>query len=204
MPEVKPFIVEDGLEKWQVQPGDVFYDELLKLTPDDQGVRHTSAEVLEGHQTWWWRTAVEKAEKLIEDLEIPWDEITIDNTDIEEGNLAILSEKLAKVAYYEIQVNNKLTRFVAVQAASKEALDHAVSRILARGDDVDGTKPKPSIDARRALIISRDKRLRNTKIEIIESGTAMKSLELTKESLDILWKTISRILSARLHEPIDR
>ena len=65
-------------------------------------------------------------------------------------------------------------------------------------------KPKPAIEARRAAIISRDKRLRNTKIECVESAAAIKALENVGESLDVMWKTTSRIMSARQHEPIDR
>ncbi len=197
-------IVDDGLEKWVVNPGDVFYEELLKLEQDKEGIRHTTPEMTEGKQTWWWRTAIEKAEKIVEDLAIPWEELYVDESDITDGNLINLSEKLAKTSYHIVQVNNHLTRSVAVQAAAKETLDHAVNRILARGDDINGVSPKPAIDARKAAIISRDKRLRNTKIELVESGALIRSLDNIKESLDMIWKTTSRILSARLHEPIDR
>ena len=204
MAKPEPILVDDGLERWQVRPEDAFYSEALKIEPDKDGVRRTTPEITEGMQTWWWRDATKKAEEIIKKLEIPWDDIIIDNIDIEEGNLILLSEKLAKTAYYIVQANNYLTRHIAVQSASKEALDHAVNRIIARGDDIEGVSPKPSIDARRAAAISRDKRLRNTKIEYIESTAIIKSLETVKESLDITWKTTSRIMSARLQEPIDR
>ncbi len=197
-------IVDDGLERWAVQPDHIFYEEALKIEPDEKGIRHTTPEKTESMQTWWWRVAVKKTEKIIEVLDIPWDDLAVSEDDITEGNLVVLSEKLAKTSYYIVQTNNVLTRVVAVQAASKEALEHAVSRILARGDDINGVSPKPAIEARRAAIISKDKRLRNTKIELVESQTALRALESVKESLDISWKTVSRIMSARLHEPIDR
>lgn len=197
-------LVDDGIERWQVNPDDAFYPDALKLEPDENGIRHTTPEDIEGRQTWWWRTAIEKADKLIEELEIPWEELAISEEDITDSNTMILCEKLAKANYYIVQTNNKLTRLIAIQSASKEVLDHAVNRILARGDDIDGVSPKPSLDARRAFIISRDKRLRNAKIESIESLAAIKSLENVRESLDMTWKTTSRILSARFHEPVDR
>ena len=153
---------------------------------------------------WWWPDAVEKAEKIIKDLEIPWDDLAVSEDDITDGNLVALSEKLAKTSYYIIKTNNILTRVVATQAASKEALEHAVSKILATGDDINGRSHKPAIEARRAAIISNNARLREAKIDLVESQTILRALENVKESLDISWKTISRILSARLHEPIDR
>ena len=154
--------------------------------------------------TWWWRTAVEKADKLIEELAVPWEELALEEDDITNPELMNLSEKLARIAYYIVQTNNKLTRLIAIQSASKETMDHAVYKLLASGDDLNGEKPKPSIEARKAAIISLNEKLRSTKIEVIESGAAVKSLENVKESLDIMWKTTSRIMSARIHEPIDR
>jgi len=201
---LEAIIVDDGLERWVVQPDHIFYEEALKIETDEKGIRHTTPEKTESMQTWWWRDAVKKTEKIIEELAIPWDDLAVSEDDITEGNLVVLSEKLAKTSYYIVQTNNVLTRVVAVQAASKEALEHAVSRILARGDDINGVSPKPAIEARKAAIISKDKRLRNTKIELVESQTALRALESVKESLDISWKTVSRIMSARLHEPIDR
>ena len=159
---------------------------------------------IEEKQTWWWRKAVEKADKLIEDLAVPWEELALDEDDITNPELMILSEKLAKTAYYWVQTNNKLTRLLAIHSASKETLDHAVGRMLASGEDINGVKPKPSIESRRAAIISEDTRLRDTKIEIVESGAAIKALENMRESLDVMWKTTSRIMSVRIHEPIDR
>lgn len=159
---------------------------------------------IEEKQTWWWRKAVEKADKLVEELAVPWEDLSLDENDITNPELMNLSEKLARISYYIVQTNNKLTRLLAIQSASRETLDHAVSRMLASGDDLNGVKPKPSIESRRAAIISEDARLRNTKIEIVESGAAIKALENMRESLDVMWKTTSRIMSVRIHEPIDR
>ena len=204
MAKPESIVVNDGLEIWTLNSGDAFYEEALKIKPDEHGVRQTTPEVTEGMQTWWWRDAIKKSEKIIEELKIPWDDLHVSEDDITNSNLITLSEKLAKISYYIVQTNNYLTRSVAIQAASKDTLDHAVNRILARGDDISGVSPKPSIDARRAAAISRDKRLRNSKIEYIESTAIIKSLETVKESLDITWKTTSRIMSARFQEPIDR
>ena len=81
-------------------------------------------------------------------------------------------------------------------------LEHAVNLSLSRGYD-DGEGRRPAIDVRRSAIISRDKRLRNLKIETIESGAAIKALEMLKESLETLWKTTNTTISARYAQPTD-
>jgi hypothetical protein len=53
------------------------------------------------------------------------------------------------------------------------------------------------------MIIHEQKPLRNAKIDLIEAGAFLKAMEHTKDSLDTLWRTASRIISARLKEPID-
>lgn len=194
----EPIIVNDGLENWCLRPEDNMYLLALKVEPDEKGIRHVSTDITEGMHTWWWRQAIEKAEKLIEELAIPWETLAINDLDITDGNLMALSEKLAKTSFYIVQVNNKLSRLLAVQSAAKDTLDHSVNRILSRDMDSKGT-----VAVRTASAISRDKRLRNMKIELIESNAIVKALETINESLELLWKTTSRILSCRMYEPAE-
>lgn len=198
MPE--PIIVNDGLENWTIYPDDNSYLMALKTEPDENGIRHVSTDITEGMHTWWWRQAIDKAEKLVAELNIPWGELALTDLDIADGNMGMLSEKLARSSFYIVQINNRLTRLLAVQIAAKEMLEHALNRNLARES---GEGRKPSIEVRKAAAVSRDKRLRNLKIEFIESTAAIKSLEVLKESLETLWKTTSRIISVRLREPIE-
>ena len=195
-------IVDDGKENWCLYKEDNAFLAALKVEPDEQGIRHVLPELTEGLHTWWWRQAVEKASKLVEELAVPWGELAITSLDVQDGNLMALSEKLARTSFYIVQVNNHLTRLLATQYAAKEMLEHAVNRSMARGDSSEGGR-KPAIAARQAAIISQDKRLRNMKIEVIESGAAIKSLETLRESLDLLWRTTSRIISSRMSEPTD-
>lgn len=194
-----PLIVNDGLESWVLYPEDNSYLLALKVESDEHGIRHVQPEITEGLHTWWWRQAVERAEKMVQDLAIPWEQLTVTDLDIGDGNLMLLSEKLARAAYYIVQVNNQLTRLLALQAVAKEMLEHAANRNLAR--EYDG--PKLAIAVRTAVEISRNKPLRNLKIEIIESTAAIKALETVKDSLETLWRTTSRVMSARIKEPID-
>ena len=194
-----PIIVNDGLENWCLFPEDAAYPIALKIPPDDKGIRQVDPEVTEGLHTWWWRQAVERAEKIIDDLAIPWGELAITDLDVQDGNLMILSEKLARISFYIVQVGNRMVRLSANNYAAREMLDHAVNRNLAR----ETGEKKPAIAVRMAAAISKDKRLRNLKIETIESGAALKALEATKDSLDTLWRTTSRIMSVRQSEPIE-
>jgi hypothetical protein len=148
-----------------------------------------------------YRTAVEKAEKIIETLAIPWPELALSDIDVQQGNLMLMSEKLARITYHIVSVNNQLVFFVSRQVAAREVLEHAVNRNLARPEP-DGRKLNK--DIRIAVEISRAKPLRNMKIELIEAGAIIRSLELTRESLDLLWRTVSRCISARAAEPLDR
>src|SRR3990167_7504995 len=195
-------IVNDSSENWVLYKGDNAFLAALKVEPDEQGIRHVLPELTEGLHTWWWCQAVEKASKLVEELSVPWGELAITTLDIQDGNLMALSEKLACTSFYIVQVNNHLTGLLAAQYAAKEMLEHAVNRSRERGESGGGGR-NPAIAARQAAIISQDKRLRNMKIEIIESGAAIKSLETLRESLDLLWRTTSRVLSSRMSEPID-
>lgn len=194
-------IVNDGLENWMLYPDDKAYAVAIEIAPDEKGIRHIDPKLTEAIDTWWWRQAIERVDKLIEKLAIPWEELVITELELTDSSMMGLSEKLAHASFYIVQVNNRLTHLLALQSAGKEALEHAVNKMLAHGDDSEGRKP--AADIRRAAAISRDKRLRNLKIELIEAGAQIKALETTKDSLDTLWRTASRVLSCRLREPID-
>lgn len=142
---------------------------------------------------------VKKTEDLIAEVAIPWTDLSVSDVDITNGNLMTLSEKLARTSFYIVQINNRLTRLLALHAAVKETLEHAVNRSISQ--DEDGRKLTK--DVRVAAIISDDPRLRSLKIQLIESTSCVKALETTKDSLDTLWRTTSRIMSARLKEPLD-
>jgi hypothetical protein len=92
----------------------------------------------------------------------------------------------------------------ARQSAAKEALDHAANQRIGRDEKRSQEEGRrPAIAVRAAMLIHAEKPLRNAKIDVMESGAFLKALEHTKDSLDVLWRTVSRIISARLKEPID-
>lgn len=201
--ELEPIICHDGKEFWILYPEDNAYLLVSKVKTDEDGVRHVEPEMVEMLKGWWYHQAIERAEKAVAALEIPWDELHVTGEEAEEGNLAVLSKKLAVTSYHIVQVNNVLSGSAVRLAAAKEAVEQAVHQMIASRDSQDGEGRRPPIAVRIAALIHQHKPLRNGKIEIIESTAAMKALEQTKESLDVIWRTASRLISTRLKEPID-
>jgi len=106
-------------------------------------------------------------------------------------------EKLARVSYYITKASREMAGLAAKLSLARDAMEHAVSRLIALRDD------KGTIAAKTALLISKDKRLRNTKIEVMEAEAAKRALEHTLEALDVNWRTVSRALSVRMREPTE-
>lgn len=207
MPELENLIVEDGRERWVLYSTDQAYMACSAVEPDENGIRHVTPQMVENWQGWNWRDAAARAEKLVSDLEVPWPQLEVAAAEVEAGNLMELSKKLALTAHYIVRVNDLLTPLLARQHTAKEMLEHAVARGMANVEinpAPDAPKKLPARELRAAAYISRDKRLRNMKIEIIEGGAAIKVLEQTRDSLDLLWRTTSRLISARSAEPLDR
>lgn len=146
---------------------------------------------------WWYDQAIEKVDMIIAQLEIPWDEIQIDERGAVDEEAAGLSERLAKVSFYMVRVGRERSRVDSRLHLAKSALDHAVQRLIAEDES------KATIASKTASIISGDVRLRDAKIEIMEGESLKRALDGVGESLDIIWKTTSRILSARLREPVE-
>lgn len=194
-------LVDDGHERWLFYPEDNAYRAALAVEPDAEGVRHVPPVLTEGVRSFTYRTAVEKAEALLAELAIPWEELRLSDIDVQQGNLLLMSEKLARITHHIVVLNNRLTGYLARQTAAKEVLEHAVNRNMARPEENGRRLNK---DVRIAVEISRAKPLRNMKIELIEDGAAIKVLELTRDSLDLMWRTVSRCISARTAEPLDR
>lgn len=213
--EPQPLVTYDGAEYWLVYPEDNIYQFVQGLEADEKGIRQVKPELLENWAGGWsWRQAAEGAQKLVEGLQIPWTDLECSGPEVAVGDLMAYSEKLAKTSHYIVRVNALLAPLASRQVAAKEQLDHAVNLKMARqetygmeGDFAAGetTKParKPAQALRAAATISKDKRLRNMKIDLIETSAAIRALETTLAALDILWRTTSRIVSARLKEPID-
>lgn len=214
-----PLVAHDGAEYWLVYEGDNVYAYVEALDPDERGVRHIKPELVEQLSGWNWRQAVEKAEKAIAELAIPWAQLECSGPEIAAGDLTAYSEKLAKTSHFIVRVNLILTTLVTRQISAREQLEHAVALKLERQETygmeamflpaakAGGEEPpkgrKPAQALRAAATISKDKRLRNMKIEVMETAAAIKALEITKEALDLLWRTTSRLMSARMAEPID-
>ena len=173
-----------------------------KHKPDGDGIYHVSKDVVANVGGWWHPKAIEKGKKMIDGLEIPWDELDAVELSVVEAQMIEFSERLAKISHYVVKVNNLLVMFHPRFFAAKEALEQGVNRRLAL-DSVGAEGKQPAIALRTAAAISRQLPFRQAKIEIIELGAAIKALEATKESLEHMWATVSRMLSARLKEPID-
>ncbi len=201
--KLKPVITDDGKERWIFYPEDNAYQAIVsKYKPDKEGIYHVPEALTAALASWWYTTAVDKARELVKGLEVPWGELQVDAMHVSETNLVIFSELLAKVSYYIVKVNDHLILLQAKAYASKEALEQAVNKRLYY-DEKESEGKTPAIALRTAAVISRTKAFRNAKIELIESNTAIKSLEVVHASLERLWQTASRILSARLKEPLD-
>lgn len=199
----EPIIVFDSKEHWVIYPHDNAYLMCIKIKPGTDGIRHVTQEMVEALRGWWYTKAIEKVEKALDELDIPWEELYVSGPDIEQGDLMALSKKLAMTSHYIIKVNDLLTRMMARYSAAKEALDQASNQRLARENRSKEEGRKPAIAARLAAIIHQEKPLRNAKIDSIEAGAFIKAMEYTKDSLDILWRTASRVIAARLKEPIE-
>jgi hypothetical protein len=203
MAEKEPILIHDGKEHWLVYPEDNAYLMCNKVKPDEDGVRHVTQEMVEALKGWWYTLAIEKVEQALTALNIPFEELRVTEEDIESGDLMRLSKKLAISSHYIIKVNEMLTLVEARNSAAKDALDHASNQRVGRDERYKGEGRQPAIAVRIAMAIHEEKPLRNAKIDVIETAAFLKALEHTKNSLDILWRTASRIISARLKEPID-
>lgn len=176
---------------------------LVQKPVDEHGVRHVDSALVENLQTWWYETAMGHVDETIAKLEIPWEDLSLASEDVLETELVELSVKLARISSYMVRVNNLLAVATARHYAAKEALEQAVNRRLAN-DELQAQGGKlPAIALRTAAVISRQKPFRNAKIDSIETGALIRALEQVKDALDVLWRTASRIMSARIKEPID-
>jgi len=194
--------VYDGYNHWILYGDENVYREAAKVKPDKDGIRHLSGALALAAGGYGKDTPVKKAEQLLSALEVPWEELQLSEVDVQQGNIMLMTEKLARIAHYIVKMNSLLSGILARQVSSRDLLDHAVSRALGMNDDSDGKRQVK--DVKIAMIISGNKKLKSLKIELIELGAAVKLLELNKESLDLIWRTVSRCISARSAEPIDR
>ncbi len=204
MAEKEPIVVFDGKEHWCVYPEDNAYLMCAKIKPNEDGVRSVTQEMVEALTGWWYTKAVEQVETALDELNIPWEDLHVTGDDIESGDLMRLSKKLAMASHYIVKINDLTTIVAARHAAAKEALEHASNQRAGRDEKYDKSEGrKPTIAVRLAMIIHSEKPLRDAKIDVIEAGAFLRAMEHTKDSLDVLWRTASRIISARLKEPID-
>lgn len=200
----EPILVYDGKEHWVIYPEDNAYLMCVNIKPNEDGVRPVTQEIVEALKGWWYTKAVEQVEDALDELNIPWEDLHVTGDDIQSGDLMRLSKKLAMASHYIVKLNDLTTVVAARQSAAKEALEHASNQRVGRDEIHDKSEGrKPPIAIRIAMIIHSNKPLRNAKIDVIESGAFLKAMEHTKDSLDFVWRTTSRIISARLKEPID-
>lgn len=149
-------------------------------------------------QGWWYDTAMERVDAAIEELEIPWDEIELGETEAVAVEAPALSERLAKVSSYMVRVGRKLSRVDSQLRLTKQAMDHAVQKMIAENDTGGGT-----VASKTAAFISSHPRLRQAKIDVMEGEALKRSLDGVEDALETIWKTTSRILSERLREPVE-
>lgn len=193
----QPVFVHDGREGWVLYPEDAAYRLVADMPKDEEGVVHVEPSLLAKVKGWWYDKALVKIDEFIDALAIPWEELELTEEQIREAEANELTEKLAKTSHYMIRVSRELAGVGAKVSLAKSALDHAVGRLLSGGDS------KGPLGPRTALAISKDKRLRNTKIEIMEAEAYRQALDKIYEALELNWKTTSRVLSVRMREPID-
>jgi len=194
----KPLLVDIGHEIMIVYPGEETYKLLDAYPRDGDGIIHAEASLIEKIRGWWYPKAIEKAEKLAASLEIPWEQMKPSIKEIEDGSISGLTEKLSLTAAHIIRLSTVLAPLEAGLVARKETLDQAVHRKIAVTPE-----NKQSITIRSADLIAGSKALKIAKIEIIEAQTQKVMLEKFLDALNIQWKTLSRIISARLAEPLE-
>lgn len=193
----KPVVVNDGRENWIVYPDDNSYELVVKVKPDENGIRHVKPETVDKIKGWWYLDAVERGKKEIAELEIPWEDLQLTAAEISTGNIEAISERLARIASYIVRINQVISLMSLRYHSAKEALTHAVNLSLSRGDD------RGTVAVRQATIIHSQKPLRTAKIDTIEVGAQLEALKPLSHGLETLWNTTSRVLTARLREPLD-
>lgn len=199
MPQEKqPILVEDDKgDRWVVYETDNAYRLVENLPKSGNGVVHVEASLLAKVGGWWYDKAQKRVEEAIDNLSIPWEELEMSEGAALEEEAPALSERLAKISSYMVRVGRERSRIDSQLHLAKEALDHAVQRLIAKDDS------KGTIAAKTATLISADKRLRNAKIEVMEGEALKKALDGISHALDTIWKTTSRVLAVRLKEPVD-
>jgi len=196
-PSEQPVFVHDGVEGWVIYPEDSAYRLVADMPKDEEGIVHVEPDLIAKVKGWWWDKALTKIDEFIEALGIPWEELELTDEQIREAEASELAEKLAKISHHMVRVSRELARVGTKATLAKSALEHVVSKLLAREDD------KGPIGPRSSRIISKDKRLRNAKIESMEADAYRQALDRIYSALELLWKTTSRVLSTRMREPID-
>jgi len=152
-------------------------------------------------EQWSPAAAEQRLAALLAELAVPWEELHCGTKDVEEGNLLNLALKLALIANYTVRCNHVLTRLLARRTLLRETLEQSTDRRLA---EPAAEGKRQAIDIRRAALIHETPALRRMKIDLIEGQAQIDALSGAKDSLDLLWKTCSRIISARSAEPLDR
>jgi len=197
MPD-EPILVTDSIESWVAYPGDSPYKLMADMPRDEEGVVHVDPSFLAKVKGWWYDKAADKVTEHLAALAVPWDDLQVTEADLNSSSTDLLSGKLAKIGYYMSVVCREQATLESRLTMAKSALDQVVGKLLAQQ-----VNDKGPLGPRSALIISQDKRLRNTKIEIMESDGYKHALDKVFDALDINWKTASRVLSARLKEPLE-
>lgn len=197
MPDQSPIRVHDGKEGWLIYPEDAVFRLVEKMPPDEEGIVHVDASLIAKVSGWWYDEATGRIEDVVEGLNIPWSELEISDREAMEMEANEISGKMAQVSNYIMNVSRRRSRIDTKLYLAKSALDHAVNKLLSKNES------KGAVAVRVAAIISSDKRLRNAKIEVMEGEALKRSLDGVSDALDIIWRTLSRMLSARTHEPVE-
>jgi hypothetical protein len=174
------------------------YDTVAEMDKDEYGVVTVSNGLLTRVKGWWWDEAVKRVTQKIEELEIPWDELKMDDAAARDDEVQGLCERLAVLTYWITKVGREKARVESLVFLAKNALDHATNKKMAATSRSDG-----AVSVRTSIVVSGNQVLRNAQIEVWESEAYRKQLDGTLEILELNWRLVSRIMSARMAEPIE-
>jgi hypothetical protein len=187
----KPITLTDSNtgEQWEITPSDPLY-EIIRAN-----VVVVNEDKLEQVRKWWYTKAEERIQQSFQ--KIPWKDLVPSQKDVQSATLQSLSEKLALISYYLGDIIQQKAFLESSLSLMKRAFEQSLEKRLMNYEG-SGTKAE-----RRIQIIDSNPILKIAMIEIWETEALIIGLNGLQERLDLLWKTTSRILTAKLKEPLD-
>ena len=128
---------------------------------------------------------------------IPWSDLEVSTEEAIQGDLPVLEGKIALVGITAVRVLGLLRTVELLAGATKDALDRGVQHGLGARED------KGTVAGRTAALFAGDDELDYLQRELHGLETRRRVLQGQREALDMLWRTLSRLISARMYEPPD-